>query len=155
MWNIICLKLSWEMNLGCVKPVGVAQLRIVKSNLLSGFRGELSIVNWELPMELKTLLIWITLENSGKTHFKKWELQPGLRLLILRIYGVGHRQTMKNIGLSSSVLPYVVKPYSNFKWQCNGVTVNLYHTTWSRSKFPKLILPESCVLVRILANWES
>jgi hypothetical protein len=40
-----------------------------------------------------------------ETQFKKLELQLGLRVLILRIYGAGHGETRKNIGLSS-VLPY-------------------------------------------------
>jgi hypothetical protein len=36
-----------------------------------------------------------------ETQFKKLDLQPGLRVLILRIYGAGHGQTKKNIGRST------------------------------------------------------
>jgi hypothetical protein len=92
------------MNLRGVKLVGVAQMIFV----------QVPLVEWCLGRVVHSKLRVVNgIDNShdlnylGKlreTHLKN-EVCNGLRVLILRIYGAGHGQTMKNIGLSS-VLPY-------------------------------------------------
>jgi hypothetical protein len=77
MWIIMSFKISWEMNLRGVKLVGVAQTRFV----------QVPLFEWCLMRVVHIKLRGVNgidnchdvnyLGNSGKTQFKKWDLQTG------------------------------------------------------------------------------
>ncbi len=85
----------------------VAQMRFVQVQLVEWYLGKvvhskLRVVN---GIDNSHDMNYLGKLRETQVKNESCKLQPGLRVLILRIYGAGLGQTMKNIGLSS-VLPY-------------------------------------------------
>ena len=69
--------------------------------------------SWEMKLRCANLLVGVAqIESCSSPR----EMQGNILQNVLRIYGAGHRQTMKDTGLSSALLNGI-KPYSNHKWQ--------------------------------------